>query len=602
MIRPRTFRQRLVLLMGLTSGVAVALACGVFVVVELVRFRQTAVHNMTSQARVLAIHSAAALSFKDPAAAAETLGAMRAIPTVASVSLHDDQGRLFARYQATEHTPPSFIPENVDPRFTGRWLVVQQPVVHDGRHLGALVLVHDMEAIYRRWLLDLGLAFAVGLAALVAGFLTAIRLQRQLAAPVEELARVAEHVAQTGNYSVRAVQRGDDELGRLTVGVNQMLDRIDRQNSELQQAHDLFQSAVEAAPNAMLMVDEDGDIVLVNAQAERLFGYSREEMVGRSVEMLVPGRFKPQHPVYREQFFAAPAARPMGAGRELFANRKDGTEVPVEIALNPVHTRAGMRVLSAIVDITERKRAEQALRRTNQELQQRNMEMEQFVYSVSHDLKSPLVTIVGFVSVLEQDLKSGRPEDVQEALRHIHLAATRMSQLITDLLKLTRAGRMAAEPERVDSGEVVTQVFDHYSSYVHDCKASIHISPHMPILLIDRSRLMQVFENLIGNALKYGCTHAQPHIRIGSEQNGDEVRFYVADNGQGIDPRFHDKVFGLFQRLDNRAEGTGVGLAIVMRIAEFYGGRAWVESEPGSGATFWVAFPAAMVLEPAESR
>ncbi|MBI2481601.1 MAG: PAS domain S-box protein [Planctomycetia bacterium] len=360
----------------------------------------------------------------------------------------------------------------------------------------------------------------------------------------------------------------------------------------LQRSEEVFHAIVESAPTAVVMIDPLGNIALVNAETERLFGYARKELVGKPVEILVPARFQSEHPRYRSQFLDNPTTRRMGAGRDLYGIRKDGTEVPVEIGLNPIEAEEGIFVLSAIVDITERQRTEREIRRINAELVKKNEEIQQFVYTVSHDLKSPLVTCKGFVGVAREDLKDGLLEDVESSLARIEHATDRMGQLIQDLLQLSRIGTIRNEPEEIDVGLLVQSAISDLSTRIEEVNAVVSVQHDLPHVVADRVRLAQVFENLLTNAVKYGCRNDHPAIVIEGCVEDGEVRYCVRDNGSGIAPQFHERVFGLFERLDSDTEGTGVGLATVARIMDAHGGRAWVESDVGQGAAFWLAFPA----------
>ncbi|MBI2431797.1 MAG: PAS domain S-box protein [Candidatus Hydrogenedentes bacterium] len=365
--------------------------------------------------------------------------------------------------------------------------------------------------------------------------------------------------------------------------------------TERRLAEQRFRAAVESSPSAMVLVDAHGRIALVNTQTEFLFGYERQELLGQSIELLVPQRFRMAHPMFRAHFHAQPQARPMGMGRELFGLRKDGSEFPTEIALNPIQMPDGLYVLSTILDITERKRAEAALRQVNLELQQKNADLEQFVYTVSHDLKSPLVTVSGFIGLLREELAENQREEVYDCLDRLERATVRMGDLIDDLLELSRIGRVERPRVVCDTGRVMREIGEELVDRFHAAQARLVIQEGLPRLFIDPMRFTEVFENLLTNAIKYGCDRPDTQIEVGCEMDEAECRFFVRDEGPGIAPEYHERIFGLFQRLDTRNEGTGVGLAIVARIVQLAAGRAWVESAPGKGATFWAAFPRSLV-------
>jgi two-component system, chemotaxis family, sensor kinase Cph1 len=242
-------------------------------------------------------------------------------------------------------------------------------------------------------------------------------------------------------------------------------------------------------------------------------------------------------------------------------------------------------------EIAVRKKAEQAAEESNRQLQHRHDEMQQFIYTVSHDLKAPLVTTLGFVGMLKNELKDGSAE-AMDAVDRVERAAGRMARTIDELLELTRIGRLDEEPERVDPADLIRELVEELAVQLTACGAVVDIRPDMPAVVVVRRQLRQVFENLLTNAIHYGCDGEHNRIEVGAEQDTQQVRFYVRDLGPGIAPQYHDKIFGLFQRLHNDDRGTGVGLAIVRRIAQLHGGQAWVQSVPGHGATFWFSVPA----------
>lgn len=361
--------------------------------------------------------------------------------------------------------------------------------------------------------------------------------------------------------------------------------------TERKKQEEKFRTIVESVPSGIVMVDASGAIVLANSETERMFGYERSELIGKKVEILVPRRIRDHHPKLREQFNSDPQKRQMGAGRDLTGQRKDGSEIPVEIGLNPIHTGDGDFVLASIVDITERKSIETKLQRAYGEVQQKNEEMEQFVYTVSHDLKSPLVTSMSFIGFLREDLENHKTDDIMDSLERLEKAHKKMQELINDLLQLSRVGRMGLQPEKVFLQEIICDVLEDLSEKIKAKRVTVDIPRDLPSINIDRKRMHQVFENLLNNAIKYGVGDLNAKIEILWRETESETFICVKDYGVGIEKQYHKKIFGLFQRLHNDAEGTGVGLAIVSRILQLHGGRAWVESEPCLGAEFWLAFP-----------
>lgn len=377
---------------------------------------------------------------------------------------------------------------------------------------------------------------------------------------------------------------------------------IIRDETEYRRAARQFELAVEAAPNAMIMVDAAGLVSLVNSEAERLFGYTRAELVGQPIGILVPESVRARHPALREAFVAAPRSRAMGQGRDLRACRKDGTEFPVEIGLNPIETPAGLVVLCAVVDISERQRAEQVIFTANAALRAKTAEMEQFVYTVSHDLKSPVVTMGTFIDIMKEDLASGDMASAEDAMRRVSNACVRMQALISDLLELSRVGTVEAKITRVPLDELIASVIEASAAPLTAAGLELVCPEGLPVLQGEHDHLFQVFENLIANAAKYAASVPSPRLVISSERREAELLIKLADNGPGIPVAHRERVFKLFHRLHPRTTtGTGVGLTIVARIMERHGGRVWVEESEGGGACFVLAFPERCVLASGDS-
>jgi PAS domain S-box-containing protein len=352
-----------------------------------------------------------------------------------------------------------------------------------------------------------------------------------------------------------------------------------------------FRIAMEAVPNAMLLIDQAGTIVLVNAPTEALFGYPRAELIGQPVERLVPERFRRQHPAYRARFFAEPRSRPMGEGRDLFGLRKDGTEFPVEIGLNPLETEEGTLVLSAIVDITARKRGEEQLRHAMTELARSNAELEQFAYVASHDLQEPLRAVAGCVQALQQRYGGQLDPRADEFINHAVDGAVRMQNLISDLLAYSRVATRGQPFTPTDCAAIVRAALANLDIAIRESGARVTYTD-LPTVMGDPTQLTQLFQNLISNACKF--RNQQPAaIHIAAEPHKGSWVFSVRDDGIGIEPQYFERIFGLFQRLHTRVEyaGTGIGLAICKKIVERHGGRIWLESQPQQGSTFYFTIP-----------
>lgn len=349
--------------------------------------------------------------------------------------------------------------------------------------------------------------------------------------------------------------------------------------TERKQADERFRLVVEAAPNAIVMVDSQGKIALVNRKAEDLFGYTRQELVGHAIEVLVPERFR-LHSAHVICFFMEPKARAMGAGRELFGKRKDGTEVPIEIGLNPIETAQGMFTLASIIDVSERRRREE-------ELQRSNADLEQFAYIASHDLQEPLRMVASYTELLAQRYRGKLDERADKYIFYASDGAKRMQRLVADLLAYSRVGSQGKPLVPVQTESVLKGVLRLLRGTISELNATVEAGP-LPTVMADEGQLGQLFQNLIGNALKFH-REAPPRIEISAVMDGDRWLFTVKDNGIGIGMQYAERIFQMFQRLHERGkyEGSGIGLAITKRILERHGGKIWLESELGVGTTFY---------------
>ncbi len=356
-----------------------------------------------------------------------------------------------------------------------------------------------------------------------------------------------------------------------------------------------FRSLLESAPDSVIITDTEGQIVLVNAQSEKLFGYQRESLVGQPVEMLLPDRFREQHVGHRRGYVSGAKARPMGLGLELFGLRSDGAEFPVAISLSPVETDEGMLVISSIRDVTEVHEAAREinnlnnrLERDNNELLALNKEMEAFSYSVSHDLRAPLRAIDGFSQALLEDCADVLTENGKSHLERVRQAAQRMGFLIDDLLKLSRVTRSELQIGTVNLSLVAQGVVD--GLLESGAKPDVNVTIAPDLIARGDARLLGIaLENLIGNAWKFTGDRPSALIEFGQRITNGKSAFFVQDNGVGFDMAYADQLFRAFQRLHDAREfpGTGIGLATVQRIIRKHGGEVWAESEIGKGAAFY---------------
>jgi PAS domain S-box-containing protein len=364
-----------------------------------------------------------------------------------------------------------------------------------------------------------------------------------------------------------------------------------RDVTDRKKAETRFRALLESAPDAMVIVNREGLIEIANLQTERLFGYARSELIGHTVDVLVPHNLRKAHGGHRREFFGAPKQRAMGAGLDLMAMRKDGTEFPVEISLSPLEGPDGISVTAAIRDTTERRVAGQQLAAKVMELRHSNEALEQFAHIASHDLQEPLRMVASYVQLLSKRYKGKLDSDADEFIAFAVDGTQRMKRLIEDLLLYSRAGNGSPPAAEFAGEEALQEAVDNLDFALRDSGAVI-THDVLPRVVAARSGLVQVLQNLIGNAIKYRGSRI-PKVHVSAAVVGHEWVFSVADNGIGIDPKYFERIFEIFQRLHGRTEyqGTGIGLAICKRILQHQGGRIWVESEPEKGSVFHFSLP-----------
>ena len=342
-----------------------------------------------------------------------------------------------------------------------------------------------------------------------------------------------------------------------------------------------FRLIVEAAPYGMLLIDESGTIVMANASALRQFGYERKELLGKSVEMLVPGPSRSDHRQHRVGFMEAPQARTMGGLRELFGLRKDGSEFAVEIGLTPIPTTKGMGVVASIVDISERKRLEMQLRRA-----ERLAELGTLASGMAHEIGTPMNVILGRAEYL---LQRAADEGMKKGLATIITQVERITKVMNQLLAFAR--RRTPERRAVDFGEILDDSLEMFQERIAHSRITVEktIEPSMPLVRADRDQLIQVLINLVMNSI-----HAMPEggrLRLSLDRENSQARLGVSDTGHGMPEEIRSKVFEPFFTTKDFGKGTGLGLTVVKGIIEEHGGTIAVESAVDKGTTFWIRLP-----------
>ncbi|WDT70893.1 MAG: PAS domain-containing protein [Candidatus Manganitrophus sp.] len=606
----------------LVSSAVLLLASAGFIAHEWVTFRSVMVRNRSTQAEIIAINTVSALLFNDPESAAETVGALRVKPDIHSAAIYTADGRLFAKYLRSDGASVFEMPERIPGgmeghRFESGFLFLSRPILSNGERIGTVYIQSDLQEMYARLK---GYALIAG-GVLAVSLLTAYRvsaaLQENISRPILDLARIAKNVSEEKDYSVRAATGNRDEIGLLVETFNEMLSQIQTRDAALQKTQDeleqrvkertlsleqevgerkraevFLDSIVENIPN-MIFVKEAKELRFVrfNKAGEVLLGYTREDLLGKNDHDFFPKE--------QADSFIAKDRQVLGAGylvdipEEPVQTRHRGTRI-LHTQKIPLYDEEGqpLYLLGISEDITERKQAEEEMKKLNSQMEAANKELEAFSYSVSHDLRAPLRHVNGFVELLKEHAATQLDAKGQRYIEIIVNASKRMGSLIDDLLVFSRMAKSEMRIGRVPLESLIQEVIRDLQPEIQSRQIAWTIGT-LPDLEGDAAMLRQVWANLIGNAVKYTRTRARAEIEIGSRPEGEESVFFVRDNGVGFDPRYAGKLFGVFQRLHRAEEfeGTGIGLANVRRIIHRHGGKTWAEGELDRGAAFYFSLP-----------
>lgn len=385
-----------------------------------------------------------------------------------------------------------------------------------------------------------------------------------------------------------------DASGDLVAMRGTVQDITERKRIEdaLRQGEERLRTVLQTMPIMVDAFDEEQNVIVWNRECERVTGYTAEEILGnpRAIEMLYPDEN------YRKWVLST-IRKEEGDFRNLEFTLTSKTGEPRTVLWSNLSSScpiAGWATWAVGLDITARREATREREELIARLETQNAELERFTYTVSHDLKSPLITIKGYIGLLAEDLHEMAAESVKSDLDRISSAAGKMGELLDDLLELSRIGRLAAPSEDIALSDLVAEAISLLHGPLTGKRVDVQVQANLPVVYGERVRLLEVMQNLIDNAAKYMGNQPEPRIEIGARHQAGEVVIFVADNGVGIEPQFQEKVFGLFDQLDACSDGTGIGLALVKRIVEVHGGRIWIESEgAGQGSTFCFTIPLA---------
>jgi len=587
--RDRPISQKLVIITMVTTTVALLLAGTGIIVLDSIFFRGYLRRDLSALARIVADNSTAALAFDDPQAAGETLAALRARPHIVGACIYRLNASVLARYSRHgQFTCPPVETESAT-RFTRNELTIWRPVVLKGRRIGAFMLLYDLDEISERVRIYGSVVLGVLLGSSVLAFLLSGTLRSAVATPISRLVEATTSVSRTGDYAIRAQRLSNDELGVLTDRFNEMLAGIQSRDDELKKAfrdvekeRERFHFMAESMPQKIFTAKPSGDVDYFNRQWMEFTGLTFEQMRDWGwTAMVHPDDVQANIEAWKNS---------VATGEPFhFEHRFRGADgryrwhLSRARAMRDADGKISMWIGSN-TEIQEQKEKEEELRHANDDLRQ-------FAYSASHDLQEPIRNVAVYSEVVLRRYADKLDADGQQFLGFLRDGGRRLATLVNDLLAYTRASMAELAETPVDAAAVLNKSLASLAEAIRESGAEI-THDALPEIWMGDAHLQQVFQNLIGNAIKYRGP-APPRIHVSAESRGAVWCFSVQDNGIGIDPQYREKIFGVFKRLhhDQRYSGTGIGLAICQRVVERYGGRIWVESEPGEGSTFFFTVP-----------
>jgi PAS domain S-box-containing protein len=595
--RDAPIRRKLMLVIMATTATAMLLACFGILVFDSVLFRANLGRDLQALAQITAGNSTASLEFNDSKSASETLNALQARLHLVTACLYEVDGTMLARYVRPSNPEPCPPPVRYDSiRFGDRDATVSYNISMSGKPIGTLMFLYDLREIAERRQLYGTIVAGVLLVAGLIALLISRSLRHVIEDPIAQLVKVTTAVAETGDYGIRARKVSEDELGLLTDGFNEMLAGIQSRDNRLtralidreealrdeKKARERFRFLAESMPQKIFTATPEGEVNYFNQQWIQFSGLSSEELrhLGWAV-ILHPDDLDADEEI---------RARSLETGEPYHIQhrfrRADGEYRWHLTRVHAMRDEEGkiLMWIGSNTDIHEQKEREEALRRANDDLQQ-------FAYSASHDLQEPIRNVTIYSEIVGRRYKDVLDADGQQFLGFLTEGGRRMAMLINDLLAYTRAGAADVDVSLQDSNAVLQQTLAGLAEAVRESGATV-THDALPQIYIGQAHLQQVLQNLISNAIKYRADEP-PRIHISAVSVGAAWQFSVKDNGIGIDPQYREKIFGVFKRLhrDQKYSGTGVGLAICQRVVERYGGRIWVESSVGHGATFHFTIP-----------
>ena len=585
--------------MMFVSIVTLILTCLAFTTYDIISLRRSMIRDISTIADLIASNSTDQIVSSDsnPANIAlnkkmfsiSSFSILRAKKQIEYASIHNKDGWLIAKYRRNDTNREIIQPDDnfYGSKFDNDQLIIRKSILIDNENIGTLYILSNTQEIKNRLIQYLYIVVFLIFLLILLALLISSKLQQLISKPILELSKLAKNISK-GDFSQKAYIKSKDELGALAETFNNMTTDLQISRNNLQSAKDYMDNIIKSLIDTLIVTDSDGTIKMINNSALELLGYKRYEIIGENINIIFPEKDLSED----ENLIDSYIRKEYVSKAEVRYKTKNGEIIPVSISSSVIKDTNNEidGIVFVAQDISDYKRAEQ-LARSSEALERSNKELEQFAYVASHDLQEPLRMITSYVQLLQRRYGENLDSNANEYIEYAVDGAERMKKLIQDLLAFSRVGTSGEEFTTTSTQTILDEVLTNLEVSIKENHVEITSDP-LPELVIDRTQITQLFQNLISNAIKYRGENT-PKIHIEVQDKYTEWLFSFKDNGIGIDPKYADQIFAIFQRLHGRGEysGTGIGLSIAKRIVERHGGQIWVESEPGNGSSFMFTIP-----------
>ena len=592
-------KYKLILIIMLVSIVTLILACFAFTAIDIINYRRIMIRDMSSLGDLIASNSLNQIVNDQSSAPGNStpsnkfsifsFSLLRAEPQIEFASIISNSGKLVAEYTRSGLNKEIYKPDRnfYGSKFIKNNLIIRKAIYQDNNKIGTLYILSDTSEIRNHIKQYLFIVIFLISLLIFNALLLSSRLQQLISKPLLEIARLAKNVSK-GDFDQKADIKSNDELGALAENFNIMISDLQSSRDSLISAKDYIDNIIKSIIDTLIVTDPEGTIKIVNNSALELLGYNQHELIGQKISIIFPEEDIPPDESMIDLYIKKGSV----SKAEVRYKTKSGEIIPVSISssvLKNINDEIEGVVFVAH-DISDYKRAEK-LARSAEALERSNRELQEFAYVASHDLQEPLRMISSYVQLLKRRYGENLDSDANEFIDYAVDGAERMKILIQDLLAFSRVGTSGEEFKITSTKTILDEVLSNLELSIKEKNVKISHDP-LPDLVVDKTQIMLLFQNLISNAIKF-CSDKPPEIHIEVIDNYNEWLFCFKDNGIGIDTKYADQIFVIFQRLHGMGEypGTGIGLSISKRIVERHGGQIWVESEPGKGSSFKFTIP-----------